>query len=56
MNVAARLSGHGSQAAIYLSGEAWGQIEGRCPCVPLGAIEFKGGRRIVVYRCQKDDD
>jgi class 3 adenylate cyclase/CheY-like chemotaxis protein len=52
VNVAARLSGLGSEAAIHLSREAWARVEGRCPCRPLGPIEFKGGRQIVVYRCQ----
>jgi adenylate cyclase len=56
VNVAARLSGLGSDSAIYLSGEAWTRVEGRCHCIPLGPIEFKGGRRIVVYRCQDAND
>jgi class 3 adenylate cyclase len=56
VNVAPRLSGLGSKAAIHLSGDAWARIEARCRCVPLGPVEFKGGRRIVVYRCQKADD
>ena len=55
VNVAARLSGLGSEAAIHLSGEAFARVEGRCRCVPLGPIEFKGGRRIVVYRHQHDE-
>ena len=53
VNVAARLSGLGSEAAIHLSGEAFARVEGRCRCVPLGPIEFKGGRRILVYRHQE---
>ena len=56
MNVAARLPGFGSKAAIHLSGDAWARIEERCRCVPLGPVEFKGGRQIVVYRCQRADD
>jgi adenylate cyclase len=56
VNVAARLSGHGSEAAIHLSGEAFARIEGRCRCTHLGPIEFKGGRRIVVYRYQHEVD
>ena len=55
VNVAARLSGLGSEAAIHLSGEAFARVEGRCRCVPLGPIEFKGGRQIVVYRHQHDE-
>jgi adenylate cyclase len=53
VNVAARLSGLGLKAAIHLSDEAWARVEGRCECAPLGPIEFKGGRRIVVYRCHE---
>ena len=45
----------GFQAAIHLSGEALARVEGRCRCVPLGPIEFKGGRQIVVYRHQNDE-
>jgi adenylate cyclase len=56
VNIAARLSGLGSNAAIHLSDEAWARVEGRCQCAPLGPIEFKGGRRIVVYRYQNADD
>jgi adenylate cyclase len=56
VNVAARLSGLGSKAAIHLSDEAWARVEGRCECAPLGPIEFKSGRRIVVYRYQNADD
>jgi adenylate cyclase len=56
VNVAARLSGLGSNAAIHLSEEAWARVEGRCHCAPLGPIAFKGGRRIVVYRYQNADD
>jgi len=50
VNVAARLSGLGAEAAVYLSGQAWERVAGRCLCTPLGPIELKGGRRIVVYR------
>jgi hypothetical protein len=48
-------SATGSEAAIHLSGEAFARVEGRCRCVPLGPMEFKGGRRIVVYRHQHDE-
>ena len=50
VNVAARLSGLGSKAAIHMSEQAWARIEGRCHGAPLGPMEFKGGRRVVVYR------
>jgi adenylate cyclase len=56
VNVAARLSGLGSEAAIHLSADAWARIEGRCHGVPLGPVGFKGKRQIVVYRCQEADD
>jgi adenylate cyclase len=52
VNVAARLAALGSEAAIYLSGEAWERTAGRCRCTPLGPIELRGGRRVVVYRCE----
>lgn len=56
VNLAARLSGLGSEAAIHLSGEAWARVEGRCAGQPLGPIALKGGRQVVVYQCEAAHD
>ena len=52
VNVAARLSGLGSEAAVYLSADAFARVEGRCQCVPLGPVELRGRGGIAVYQCQ----
>ncbi len=51
VNVAARLSMLGADAAIYLSADAWAQVAGRCRGEPLGPISVKGKGEIEVYRC-----
>jgi adenylate cyclase len=53
VNVAARLASLGSEAAVHLSDAAWAQVAGRCRCTPLGPVELRGGRRLVVYRCEE---
>jgi adenylate cyclase len=53
VNVAARLASLGSEAAVHLSAAAWEQVAGRCRCTPLGPVKLKGGRRVVVYRCEE---
>jgi adenylate cyclase len=52
VNVAARLSGLGSEAAVHLSEVAWARVKDRCRCVPLGPIELRGRGAIAVYQCQ----
>ena len=51
VNVAARLSTLGADAAIYLSADAWAQVAGRCRGEPLGPVSVKGKGEIEVYRC-----
>lgn len=51
VNVAARLSSLGTDAAVYLSAEAWSQVAGRCLGEPLGPVFVKGKGEIDVHRC-----
>ncbi len=55
VNTAARLSALGSEGAVYLSGDAWTTIAGRCPGRCLGRVCLKGKGEIVVYRCAPPD-
>jgi adenylate cyclase len=49
VNTAARLSAVGSEGAVYLSGDAWRRLEGRCPGRCLGRVSLKGKGEIEVY-------
>ena len=51
VNVAARLSQFGSDAAVLLSGEAWACVKDRCICRPLGLVSLKGKGAIEVVEC-----
>jgi DNA-binding response OmpR family regulator len=51
VNVAARLSTLGSNAAVYLSADAWAQVAGRCLGETLGQVVVKGKGEIEVHRC-----
>jgi class 3 adenylate cyclase/CheY-like chemotaxis protein len=51
VNVAARLSDHGANGAVYLSEAAWRQLDGRVRGQPLGPVALKGKGEIAVYRC-----
>ena len=53
VNVAARLAGIGPGAAVYLSGEAWARIAGRCQGEPVEGVAIKGKEGLAVYRCLK---
>jgi DNA-binding response OmpR family regulator len=55
VNTAARLSGLGSQGAVYLSGDAWRRLEGRCPGHCLGRMSLKGKGEIEVYLCARPE-
>jgi adenylate cyclase len=51
VNVAARLSTLGADAAVYLSADAWSEVAGRCRGEPLGPVVVKGKGQIEVHRC-----
>jgi adenylate cyclase len=51
VNTAARLAALGSEGAVYLSGDAWRRIEGRCRGECLGRVSLKGKGEIEVYLC-----
>jgi adenylate cyclase len=51
VNVAARLSTIGTDAAVYLSADAWSEVAGRCRGEPLGPVVVKGKGPIEVHRC-----
>jgi len=55
VNTAARLSALGSEGAVYLSGDAWRRIEGRCPGHRLGRVSLKGKGEVEVYVCAPPD-
>jgi adenylate cyclase len=42
VNVAARLSSLGAEAAVHLSDAAWQQVAGCCRCTPMGPTELRG--------------
>jgi class 3 adenylate cyclase/CheY-like chemotaxis protein len=52
VNVAARLSDYGADGAVYLSGAAWRQLDGRGRGQPLGPVALKGKGEIEIYRCE----
>jgi adenylate cyclase len=52
VNVAARLADYGTEGAVYLSGAAWRQLDGRARGRPLGAVALKGKGEIEIYRCE----
>jgi adenylate cyclase len=51
VNVAARLADYGAEGAVYLSGAAWRQLDGRARGQPLGPVALKGKGEIEIYRC-----
>jgi class 3 adenylate cyclase len=51
VNVAARLSTLGTDAAVHLSADAWRQVAGRCLGEPLGLVVVKGKGQIELHRC-----
>jgi class 3 adenylate cyclase len=53
VNVAARLASVGSNGAVYLSGPAWQQLDGRARGQRLGPVALKGKGEIEVYRCEQ---
>jgi adenylate cyclase len=55
VNVAARLSQFGSEGAVYLTGDAWRRIDGRCAGDPLGPIPLKGKGELEVHLCRPPD-
>ena len=52
VNVAARLSDYGAEAAVYLTDAAWRQLDGRARGQPLGPVALKGKGEIEIYRCE----
>ncbi len=52
VNVAARLSQLGSSGAVYLSGHAWAQVDGRCHGRALGPVALKGRGELEAYLCE----
>ncbi len=52
VNVAARLSDYGAEAAVYLTDAAWRQLDGRARGQPLGPVALKGKGAIEIYRCE----
>ncbi len=51
INVAARLSGYGTEAAIYLTSDAWLHVSARCVGQPLGLVDLKGKGNVEVVQC-----